>query len=210
MKLIVDNLTVARGARTVIDRVSLTVAGGEALVLTGRNGSGKTTLLRTISGFIRPIAGTVELAGGAADSTLAEQSHYLGHLDGTKSTLTVAENLGFWAQYLDPGLERSERESRVTTALTRFGLQALGSIPAGYLSAGQKRRVGLARLLVAHRPVWLLDEPTVSLDAAAVAALVGIIDEHVARGGIVLAATHQPLHLAMSGELRLGPVEEAA
>lgn len=218
-----------RGSRAVIAGLSFAVAGGEALVLTGRNGAGKTTLLRALAGMLSPASGTITLQGGAPDTPLAEQSHYVGHQNGVKTSLTVAENLMFWGEYLGtaPQLEvphqgvqgtsplaftsvcGSVRE-RVKHALARFNLDALAAIPAGYLSAGQKRRLGLARLLVADRPVWLLDEPSVSLDAASVAILSAAINAHTAGGGIAVAATHLPLGLAAARELALSPVNGAA
>jgi len=191
----------------VIDGLSLLAVEGECLILRGPNGAGKTTLIRTLAGFLDPIEGSVmlaapadELAGSSRpsldqDIPLPEQSHYIGHLNGIKSNLTVAENLAFWNAYLDPGAAKGERLDRIDEALETFGLMPLEDIPAGYLSAGQKRRVGLARLLLADRPLWLLDEPTVSLDSASVAILAGLIERHLAGGGLAVAATHIPLGL---------------
>lgn len=208
--LIAENLNVIRGTRTVLDHVSFAVAGGEALLLTGPNGSGKTTLIRTISGFLTPESGSVRLEGGDAELDLGQQCHYVGHLTGTKSSLSAAANLAFWAEYLgDRDSERSTR-GRVMAALERFGLGALADIPAGFLSAGQKRRLGLARVLLAKRPVWLLDEPTVSLDAASTTLLAEIVTEHVAGGGLLVAATHLPLGIEGAKYLRLGAAAEAA
>jgi heme exporter protein A len=199
LKLIIDQLHLERGARAVIAGLSFAVAGGEALVLTGANGAGKTTLLRALAELLAPSAGHIKLAGGVPDATLAEQSHFIGHLNAVKASLTVSENLTFWAGYLGTPVATS-----VPAALDRFQLSALADIPAGYLSAGQKRRLGLARLLVAERPVWLLDEPTVSLDSASVAILGAVVNAHVAKGGIAIAATHLPLGLTAARELRLG------
>ena len=201
MQLIVDQLEVARGSRVILRGLSFAVASGEALLLTGPNGAGKTTLIRTLAGYLAPAAGLIRLDGGDDEREFAEQCHYVGHLNGTRSSLTVEENLVFWAGYL--GADTAV-EDRLDEALDRLNLIDLADIPAGYLSAGQKRRLGLARLLVAERPVWLLDEPTVSLDTASVALMAAIVDEHVARGGIVVAATHIPLGLARTKELRLG------
>lgn len=200
MHLIADNLTLMRGARTVIDQLSFRASAGETLLLTGPNGAGKTTLMRALAGLLKPAAGAIRLEGGAADREVAEEAHYVGHLNGIKPSLTVAENLAFWARYLD-GADGSDA---VPDALDRFGLASLAEIPGGYLSAGQKRRLGLARLLVARRPLWLLDEPTVSLDAASTRLLAEVVDAHVAAGGLVVAATHLPLGLARTQELRLG------
>ncbi len=198
MKLILEHVTIARGARTLLADLSVTVSGGEALVLTGANGTGKTTLLRAIAGLFTPLAGSIRLEGGQAEQDRAEQCHYVGHLNGIKSTLTTTENLSFWAGYLDPGAT-----GRIERALRGFDLEALADIPAGYLSAGQKRRLGLARLLVAQRSVWLLDEPTVSLDQASVALVSAAVNTHVAAGGIAVAATHLPLGIADAREFRL-------
>lgn len=204
MLLVAENLVVDRGARTILDRVSFTVRAGEALVLTGQNGAGKTTLIRTLAGFLQPTSGMVRLEGGAEDHELAEECHYVGHQSGIRASLTVAENLNFWAGYLGL-LDGCDRDMAVEHALEKFGLLRLADIQAGYLSAGQKRRLGLARLLVAKRAVWLLDEPTVSLDAASTEILSGIVSEHVAQGGIAVAATHVPLAIASARELRLAP-----
>ena len=209
MQLIVENLVQVRGGRTIIDHLSFCVAGSETLVLTGPNGAGKTTLLRTLTGFLRPEAGKIRLDGGDPERELAEQCHFIGHLNGTKSNLTVAENLTFWAEFLD-GLKGPDVAGRVANALEAFEIAHLGSIPAGYLSAGQKRRVALARLMVTWRPLWLLDEPTSSLDTTSATLVRDAIDAHVARGGLAIAATHLPLGLKSTRELRLGPAAEAA
>ncbi len=203
MQLIADKLAVARGERLVVNGVSFWLSAGNVLQLTGPNGAGKTTLLRAVAGFLPPAAGSVRLSGGAADADtpLAERCHYVGHLNGIKAKLTVAENLAFWGSYLGGS---PVAVSRIDAALEGFGLMPLANIAAGYLSAGQKRRAGLARLLMADRPVWLLDEPTVSLDAASTEVLAGLIGAHIGKGGLVLAATHIPLGLATMKELRLG------
>lgn len=203
-QLIVESLAVERGGRRVISELSFKVAAGEALLLTGPNGAGKTTLLKAIAGFVPPNTGRVVLTGADGDHPLAERTHYIGHTNGVRSTLTVEENAQFWAQYLGGS------DAAVASALERFGLGGLATIPAGYLSAGQKRRLALARLLLADRPLWLLDEPSSSLDAAATEVLAGVLDEHVAAGGLVVAATHLPLGLARSRELRLGFAARAA
>jgi len=176
MEIRVRDLGCARGGRAVIAHLSFDLAAGEAIILRGPNGSGKTTLLRTLAGLQPPTAGD---AGG-----MAAQAVYAGHADGVKSALSVAENLGFWAEVL------GARAGAVAGAIGAFGLQGLRERPAGWLSAGQRRRLGLARLLVDPRPVWLLDEPTVSLDAAAVGTLEGVIARHLAAGGAAIIATH--------------------
>jgi heme exporter protein A len=209
MLLHADNLSIERGTRTVIASLSFTAKAGEALLLVGPNGAGKTTLIRALAGFISPSSGTISLAGDAdkvefADRTISELCHYVGHLTGIKSSLTAEQNLAFWAEYLG-GDEASPIADRVETALSDFGLSALADYPAGLLSAGQKRRLGLARLSVAARPIWLLDEPTVSLDAASTELLARLIQTHLAEGGLVIAATHLPLGLEAPVYLRLGP-----
>jgi len=206
MKLIVENLSCARGARVVLSAVAFTALAGESVLLSGPNGSGKTTLLRTLAGFIGPRAGRARLEGAAGD--LDECCHYVGHLNGIKAGFTVEENLSFLAAYLG-----GEPEA-IDGAADAFDLDALRHVPAGFLSAGQKRRLGLARLVLAHRPVWLLDEPTVSLDTASQQLLADAVRAHVAGGGIVVAASHVPLGVAFSRTLRLSAgaadVEEAA
>ncbi len=204
MNLVAENLTLERGARAVISGLSFAVAAGEALVLTGANGTGKTTLLRALAGLIKPASGTLRLDGSDGEKTVAEQSHFIGHQNAVKTSLTASENLSFWASYLGDG-----SHARIGDALSRLNLASLEAIPAGYMSAGQKRRLGLARLLVAQRPVWLLDEPTVSLDAASTAILGQIVNEHVAQGGIAIAATHLPLGLTSARELALRPAGKA-
>ncbi|WP_422072889.1 heme ABC exporter ATP-binding protein CcmA [Tranquillimonas rosea] len=170
----VRDLACARGGLAVLEGVSFSLSPGEALVLRGPNGSGKTTLLRTLAGLQAPLDGTI----GMAPETLA----YGGHADGVKPTLTVAETLRFWAGVFGT--------SGIDDALSAFDLSALHDRPAQTLSAGQRRRLGLARLLVTGRPVWALDEPTVSLDAASVALFAAVVRAHLAAGGAALMATH--------------------
>lgn len=207
MRLTAENIVVRRGTRIVIDGLSFEAASGRALLLTGPNGSGKTTLLRTIAGFLSPEAGKIDLIGGDDDAELGEQAHFVGHANGIKSSLSVGENLSFWCEYLGGAADRPARRARIDDTLERLNLLSLEDIPAAYLSAGQKRRLGLGRLLVADRPLWLLDEPTVSLDAPSVTLLAGIVKEHLAGGGLVLAATHLPLGFEDASELRLAMTE---
>jgi heme exporter protein A len=199
-----DNLTVERGSRTVLSALSFTAKAGEALLLVGPNGSGKTTLIRTLAGFIAPSSGTISLNAESVDRNLAELCHYVGHLTGVKANLTAQQNLTFWADYLG-AKGREAIQDRVSDALSNFGLARLADFPAGLLSAGQKRRLGLARLCVAERPIWLLDEPTVSLDAASTELLARLIQRHLANNGLVIAATHLPLGIENPTYLRLGP-----
>lgn len=203
MQLSIDSLVLERGGRRLIENLSLKVTAGEALEIRGPNGTGKTTLLRAIAGFLEPVAGTIALTGSDADATVGEQCHFIGHLNGVRASLTVAENARFWADFLGPG-------GAPDAALERIGLGALADIPTRYLSAGQRRRLGLARLLLAARPLWLLDEPTVSLDQEGVATLAAIAGEHLSRGGLIVAATHLPLAIRGARELRLAPLDHLA
>jgi len=186
-QLIAETLTISRGTRTIIKDLSFAVDAGSALVLTGPNGAGKTTLLRVIAGLIKPDRGQVHLTGSddiVVDATLGECCHYVGHLAAVKARMTVGENLAFWARYLG-GVE-----PRVDRAVEVLGLTHLRDVPAGLLSAGQRRRVGLGRLLVADRPVWLLDEPTTALDAASQDVVKGLIIAHLGKGGLAIMSSH--------------------
>ncbi|MBW4964000.1 heme ABC exporter ATP-binding protein CcmA [Sulfitobacter sp. CW3] len=179
MTLRVNDLAVARGGVPVLGGVSFEVTPGTALILRGPNGAGKTTLLRTIAGLQPPLLGQID----GADETIA----YAGHADGLKAMLSVAENLTFWAQVFG--------NSDIEPALAAYQLDPLRDRLAGTLSAGQKRRLGLARLMVTGRPVWVLDEPTVSLDADAVAMFASAVTAHLRAGGMALIATHIDLGL---------------
>ncbi len=203
MHLRVDSLTSERGGRIIIDGLSLDIAGGEALILVGPNGAGKTTFLRTLAGFIRPVSGRVTLDGGLPDTPVGEQCHFVGHQDAVKAALTVHENAAFWSRYM-AGAASDAPAGTVKAALARLGIAGLADIPAAYLSAGQRRRLALTRLLVARRPVWLLDEPSVSLDADGLRTLADMVAGHVTAGGIVVAATHVDLAITGARELRLG------
>lgn len=202
LQLIVESLTQRRGSRLVIDDLSFLVKSGETLLLTGPNGAGKTTLIRTIAGFMQPAGGSLALEGGDEERSIAEQSHFVGHQNGLKSNLTVEENVTFWAHYL--AADGNGAPERVASALAHFEVEPLSRIPAGFLSAGQKRRVALARLIAVERPLWLLDEPTSSLDAHSAALLAKAMDTHNAQGGLALAATHLPIALKTSRTLALG------
>lgn len=195
MRLWADNLTCVRGGRTVFSGITLSVSAGEAMVLTGRNGAGKSSLLRLIAGLLTPSAGRLGLDGGNPDATIGEQLHYLGHQDALKPSLTVLENLSFWAAYLGGKPSAS--------ALDEVGLAPLADLPAAYLSAGQRRRLSLARLIVAKRPIWLLDEPASSLDTAAQQQLGSLMRRHRAEGGMIVAAVHGPIGLDAARELSM-------
>jgi heme exporter protein A len=198
MRLTGDKLSTVRGGRTLFADLDFSVNGGGALLLTGPNGAGKTTLIRTIAGLMRPAKGRIALEGGAPDLPISEQCNYVGHLSAIKPALSIEENASFWSGFL--GGTRAALDAAIDT----FGLHALRDIPAGYLSAGQKRRLGLVRLLLAERPLWLLDEPTTSLDSAAQDVLTGVVNRHLAAGGLAVAATHMALGFANARELRLG------
>ena len=197
MRLEATGLACVRGGRAVFSGVRFSLAGGEALVVTGRNGAGKSSLLRMIAGFVRVAGGRITLSDGDPELPLAEQAHYLGHQDALKSSLTVAENLGFWTRYLGGG-------KAVAAALAAVGLDTVSQLPAGYLSAGQRRRLSIARLAAVPRPLWLLDEPTSALDRPAQDQLAGLMRHHLAGGGIIVAASHGPIGLERANELRLG------
>ena len=180
MNLTVSDLSVARGGVPVLDGVAFDLPPGRALVLRGPNGAGKTTLLRTIAGLQPAEAGRID---GAEDRIA-----YAGHADGLKAMLSVTENLAFWASVFGT--------SDIEPAIAAFDLEDLRDRLAGTLSAGQKRRLGLARLMVSGRPVWVLDEPTVSLDAASVALFAAAVRAHLGQGGCAILATHIDLGLA--------------
>ena len=185
------DLDCIRGERLVFAGLRFELAQGEALVLVGANGSGKSSLLRLMAGFLRPASG--QLRWNGADLTEDPEGHrdricYVGHLDAVKPVLTVAENLGFWAELWGNGLES------VGPALRAFGVDHLADVPGRFLSAGQKRRVNLARTAVSRSAaLWLLDEPTTALDRAGIAALGGVLAAHRARGGMAVIATHSDL-----------------
>lgn len=199
MRLSGQGVTCVRGGRQVFAGLDFAAVSGEAVAVVGRNGSGKTSLLRLIAGLLVPAGGTIALAGGDTELTLPEQCHYLGHRDALKPALTVAENLSFWADFL--GGERGNAAETLATV----GLDHATHLPAGFLSAGQRRRLSLARLLTVRRPVWLLDEPTNALDVAGQDMFGGLMREHLSRGGMIVAATHAPLGIE-SRELRIGGV----
>jgi heme exporter protein A len=187
MRLFADSLACRRSTRLVFENVSFEVHGGEALAVTGPNGAGKSTLLRVLAGLLPALAGTIGLEPAADDTPLAEQCHYVGHRDALKPALTPTESLAFWRTMLGgEALAPSD-------ALEIVGLTHAADLPSAYLSAGQRRRLAFARLLVSQRPVWLLDEPQSALDARSRERLAGLMAAHLTGGGLIIAATHDPL-----------------
>jgi heme exporter protein A len=186
-----------RGGREVFSGLDFEASSGEALAVTGPNGSGKTSLLRLIAGVLTMAGGSIDLEGGGPELTLPEQAHYLGHRDALKPALSVLENLIFWRDFL--GGEASD----AAESLASVGLDHAAHLPAAFLSAGQRRRLSVARLLAVRRPVWLLDEPTSALDASGQSLFAGLMRDHLGRGGLIIAATHAPLGIE-ARELRIG------
>lgn len=191
-------LRVERGGRTIFADLTFSLAAGGALLVTGPNGAGKSTLLRTLAGLL-PLAGG-EIIISAEELPRPALCHYVGHADSLKASLTVAENLEFWSAMLKISAPAPQIAPAAAlppeAALDRLGLAHIADLPAAYLSAGQRRRAALARLLTAPRPLWLLDEPLTALDVAAQAVLTRLIEAHLAAGGLMIAATHAPLAIA--------------
>ncbi|MDB5523388.1 MAG: ccmA [Rhizobium sp.] len=194
MQLDVRNLAAIRGEERIFSGITFSLAAGEALLVTGRNGSGKSTLIRTIAGLLPQDEGEVNVTVAArAVPRAAEACHYLGHRNAMKRELTVEENLGFWKSFMGDfegghGLAPEE-------AAGALGLPTLLHLPFGYLSAGQQRRMAMAKLLTVWRPIWLLDEPTAALDVQSEEVFAGLMQAHLAKGGIIVVATHQELGL---------------
>lgn len=191
MRFEANALSARRGEDLLFRDISFTLSDGEALVVTGPNGSGKSTLLRVLAGLLPQEAGTVRFVDGTEDRPAREACHYLGHRNAMKRELTVEENLTFWKRFC--GNDEKPDHVAVAEAAWEVGLAELLHLPFGYLSAGQQRRMAFAKLLVAHRPVWILDEPTAALDAKADEMFAWLCQAHLATGGMLVAATHQPL-----------------
>lgn len=198
MRLIAENLSGERGGEAVFAGVGFSLEAGDSLVVTGPNGSGKSTLLRVLCGLLPLAAGRITIEGSSEEfSTVAAACHYLGHQNAMKSALTVTENLAFWRDFCGDG------RAGIAEALEEVGLGGLGHLPFGYLSTGQKRRAAIAKLLISHRPIWLLDEPTAGLDKASEAQFAGLMKAHGDIGGIIIAATHLPLGLSGARTLEM-------
>ncbi|TPL03273.1 heme ABC exporter ATP-binding protein CcmA [Mesorhizobium sp. B2-4-14] len=199
MRLIAENLGGERGGESVFSGIGFALDQGQALVVTGPNGAGKSTLLRIIAGLLPKAEGHLLLEGGGeAFPSIASACHYLGHQNAMKTALSVAENLRFWREFNGSG------DTGVEEALETVGLGGIGHLPFGYLSTGQRRRAAIAKLLVSHRPLWLLDEPTAGLDKASEERFAGLMRKHLGDGGIVVAATHLPLGIEGAKALRMG------
>ena len=194
--LAANAISCQRGGRLLFEGLSFALQPGESLLVSGPNGAGKTSLLRLIAGLLPLQAGSIE--GGDASVPFPELCHYVGHLNGIKSALTLGESVRFWVDFL------GGNDAELEGAYRKFGLEELRDLPAGILSAGQKRKLALLRLFAAPRPIWLLDEPSVSLDVASVKVLDAAIAQHLAQGGIAVVASHTPLKAKFAHRFALG------
>ena len=206
MRLLVENLQLIRNERRLFDGLNFALHDGDSLVLTGANGTGKSSLLRALAGLLALSGGEISFyldaaAANPGEASLAEHCHFLGMADGLKSALTAAENLMFWGKMLAAG--GSAEATAPKTALAQLNLEGLQHTPVAFLSAGQRRRVALARLLIIKRPIWLLDEPTNALDSASQTLFSQLCASHLATGGIVIAASHLDLALPNARSLNL-------
>jgi heme exporter protein A len=201
MQIQASALSVERGGRIVFADLGFRLQAGEALRVSGPNGAGKSTLLKAIAGLLPLAAGKIDIAP-SSDVRRAELCHYVGHADALKPNLTAFENLAFLAALLATGAARPGAVA-VETALERLGLAAVADLPAAYLSAGQRRRAALARLVAVFRPIWLLDEPLTALDPPSQATILEIMGAHIAAGGMIVVATHTGLPIGTT-DLLLG------
>ncbi|MBD9652579.1 heme ABC exporter ATP-binding protein CcmA [Ensifer sp. PDNC004] len=209
MRLMAEGLSAKRGEDLIFNDISFVLGAFEALVVTGPNGSGKSTLLRVLAGLLRPESGHLKLENAPPEiAHPSEISHYLGHRNAMKRELTVAENLSFWRDFM--GDSPGGKGATLTEAVEAVGLPDIAHLPFGYLSAGQQRRMAMAKLLIAYRPIWILDEPTAALDAGADRLFADLVKAHLGKGGIVIAATHQPLGLDRTKELHMTGFEHLA
>jgi len=201
MKLIVENLAINRGEQEIVSGISLELNAGDALIVTGENGSGKSTTLRGIAGLLPLADGSVTLldeTGKQFEGEMREYCHYLGHKNAMKSALSVRENLDFWQKFC------GDAHLSIEEALDEVALLHTLDLPFHYLSAGQKRRVSIARLLVSDRPVWIMDEPTSGLDGHSVKIFTSLCHAFCAEGGMLIAATHLPLGIETEKTLEIG------
>jgi heme exporter protein A len=209
MRLVANDLTVSRADQIFFTGISFSLSAGEALLVTGPNGVGKSTLLREVAGLLPLRKGSVHLEGVDCEA-VGEACHYLGHRNAMKPELTVRENLAFWRRFM-PELQVAEDSAvmSIEEAASAVGLGGIEHLPFGVLSAGQQRRIALARLLTVHRPVWILDEPTAAMDVHSVDLFAHLVRNHLETGGILVAATHQPLGLDDAHPLVLDPNDRA-
>lgn len=197
MRLSGRNIRCVRGGREIFSGLSFEVQTGQAVAVTGVNGAGKSSLLRMIAGLLPVADGSIAVSGGDAELSLAEQAHYLGHRDALKPALTVTENLNFWRDFV------GGETNGVQASLEAVRLAHTANLPAAVLSAGQRRRLSVARLIAVRRPLWLLDEPTSALDSAGQKMFAALMKAHLKAGGLIVAATHGPLGIPAK-ELRIG------
>lgn len=201
MKLSVENLCCARAGRLIVSDLTFSLGEGDGMMLSGPNGSGKTTLLRALAGFGEITSGSVVLSPLEDDDELPQHCLYVGHYDAIKPQLSVLENLAFWQEFSGGDVE---------AALASFSLRPIKDVPVSMLSAGQRRRVGLSRLALQFKPVWLLDEPATSLDKASVGVLSAMMQAHLDAGGLLIAASHTDFDIKLAKSLVLGRQEAVA
>ncbi len=193
------DLACNRGGRIVFSGLSFRLDRGRLLAVTGPNGSGKSSLLRLLAGLLLPEAGSFRVEGRSGDDAV---THYLGHADALKPALTLRETLGFWGVVYQQG--RVPVDADLNECAERVGLRHALNLPIGVFSAGQRRRAALVRLLLSPRPLWLLDEPTSSLDREGETLLGSLMANHLSAGGLIVAATHQDLPVSADQTLDLG------
>ena len=203
MRLQIENLSVKRGEELVLSALSFEVQQGRALIVRGHNGAGKSTLLRAIAGLLPHESGRILIAESPpefAAASVPQLCHYLGGDNAMKAAMSVGENLKFWRDF------SGQTHLEIDEALDIVGLDGLQTVPFSHLSTGQRRRIGIARLLVNYRPIWILDEPTSGLDAASEEQFAALMNVHLEDGGLIIAATHVPLGLESADELELSEV----
>ena len=209
MQLTVENLSLKRGPHLLLQDVNFTLSKGESLQLKGPNGIGKTTLLHALAGLVPITDGCISLNTPSSKDNLkkdnlnrSEHLHYIGHKNGFRHSLTVYENLHFWSDFFE-NQSATKTQTKIKHIAKTFSLTNLLHIPAGYLSQGQQRRLGLARLTLTKRPLWLLDEPTVSLDQKSAGRIAKLAQTHLENGGILITATHIPIDIPFTQTITL-------